>query len=280
MFPEARALALAEAAIEGGITLFDTGPIYGAGLGERRLGQVLRARGGAEGLVICTKVGTHVGEDGRVFRDFSPQAIRDSLQRSLERLGRDKVDSLHLHGPNVHELGGPLQETLAALKAEGLVRFVGINSFDPAMTRFGLTLSVFDSFMVEYNLIRKARAALLAEIAAAGRAAIVGSPMAQALFRASMLPTSPKRAWELGRALIRHPADLRAARAFGFLNRLQDMTGAQAALAYVLRSPHLTTAVFATTSMDHLMLNIAAAGMTLPDEVVSRIEASPDAKGG
>jgi aryl-alcohol dehydrogenase-like predicted oxidoreductase len=95
-----------------------------------------------------------------------------------------------------------------------------------------------------------------------------------------MLPTSPKRAWELGRALIRHPADLRAARAYRFLNRLPDMTGAQAALAYVLRSPHLATAVFATTSMDHLKRNIAAAGMALPDEVVARIAALPDAIGG
>jgi aryl-alcohol dehydrogenase-like predicted oxidoreductase len=273
-------VALVEAAIEGGITFFDTGPIYGAGLGERRLGRVLQARGGADGLLICTKIGTHVGADGKVFRDFSPQAVRAGLSRSLERLGLGQVDGLHLHGPNAHELGEPLLDTLAGLKAEGLVRFVGINSFDPAVTRLGLTLPVFDSFMVEYNLIRKERAALLAEIAAAGQAAIVGSPIAQALFRASMLPTSPKRAWEFGRALIRHPADLRAARAYGFLNRLPDMTGAQAALAYVLRSRMLATAVFATTSMEHLQLNIAAARMALPDEVAARIEALPDAKGG
>jgi len=145
------------------------------------------------------------------------------------------------------------------------------------VARLGLTLPVFDGFMVEYNLIRKANAALLAQIAGAGRAAIVGSPIAQALFRPSMLPTSPKRAWELARALIRHPADLRAARAYRFLNHLPEMTGAQAALAYVLRSPHVASAVFATTSMDHLALNIAAAGMTLSDETISRIETNPDA---
>ena len=120
----------------------------------------------------------------------------------------------------------------------GLVGFVGINSFDPEVVRLGLTIPLFDSFMVEYNVVHKANHALLAEIAAAGRAAIVGSPIAQALFRRSFWPTGPKAAWELGRALLRHPGDLRAARAYGFLNRLPDMTGAQAALAYVLRSPH------------------------------------------
>jgi aryl-alcohol dehydrogenase-like predicted oxidoreductase len=277
VFPERRALALVEAAIEGGVNLFDTGPIYGAGLGEKRLGAVLRARGGAKGLIVCGKVGTHVGENGKVHRDWSAEAVRTSVRRSLERLGIDRLDGLHLHGPSVPELAPPLLETLEALKTEGLVGFAGINSFDPEVVRRGLAIPAFDSFMVEYNLIHKANAGLLAEIAAAGRAAIVGSPIAQALFRRSMLPTSPKRAWELGRALIRHPQDLRAARAYGFLDRLPDMTGAQAALAYVLRSPHVATAVFATTSAEHLRLNLAAAHITLPEALVRRIDALPDA---
>ena len=276
-FPERRALALDEQAIEGGIRLFDTGPIYGGGLGERRLGQVLRSRGGARGLLICGKAGTHLAENGRVFRDWSREAVRASVQRSIERLGVDRLDGLHLHGPNIHELRSPLLETLNDLKTEGLIGFVGINSFEPALIRLGLTLPLFDSFMVEYNLIHKANAELLGEIAAAGRAAIVGSPIAQALFRRSMLPTTPKRAWELARALARHPADLRAARAYRFLDRLPDMTGAQAALAYVLRSPHVTAAVFATTSPEHLRANVAAADMRLSAEVIQRIEQLPDA---
>ena len=113
VFPERRALALVEQAIDGGIRLFDTGPIYGAGLGERRLGQVLRSRGGADGLAVCSKVGTHVADDGRVFRDWSAQAIRTSIHQSLERLGLDRLDGLHLHGPNIHELQQPLLEALA-----------------------------------------------------------------------------------------------------------------------------------------------------------------------
>ena len=261
-----------------GVRLFDTGPIYGGGEGERRLGLALRARGGAAGLVICSKAGTHVGPNGRVFRDFSPAAIRQSLARSLGQLELDRLDGLHLHGPSAEELTPELLETLAALKREGLVGFVGINSFDPAVIRAGLAAPVFDSFMIEYNLIRKSAAALVQEVAEAGRAAIVGSPIAQALFRPSMLPTSPKRAWELGRALVRHRADLRAARAYGFLNRLPDMTGAQAALAYVLRSPRVACAVFATTSTEHLRDNVAAAGMNLPEELVAQIESLPDAR--
>jgi len=281
-FPERRALALLEQAIDGGIELFDTGPIYGAGLGEQRLGQVLRARGGVGGgtggLVICGKVGTHVGEGGRVFRDWSAEAVRTSVRRTLDRLGIDRLDGLHLHGPNIHELRSPLLETLEDLKAEGLAGFIGVNSFDPEVVRLGLTIPLFDSFMVEYNLIHKANAVLLQEISAAGRAAIVGSPIAQALFRRAFWPTSPKGAWELGRALVRHRDDFRAARAYRFLNQLPDLTGAQAALAYVLKSPHVASAVFATTSSAHLRANIAAASLTLSDELIQRIDGLPDAR--
>jgi aryl-alcohol dehydrogenase-like predicted oxidoreductase len=277
IFPERQALALVEQAIEGGIRLFDTGPIYGAGLGETRLGRALRSAGTLPGLIVCSKVGTHVGENGRVIRDWSAEAIRTSVRRSLDRLGMDRLQGLHLHGPNVHELRPPLLEALEGLKAEGLVQFIGINSFDPEVIRLGLTLPLFDSFMIEYNLIHKANATLLDEIAASGAAAIIGSPIAQALFRRSFWPTSPKAAWELGRALVRHRADLSAARAYEFLNHLPDMTGAQAALAYVLRSSQVAAAVFATTSPSHLRLNIAAAGMVLPDDLARRIESLPDA---
>jgi aryl-alcohol dehydrogenase-like predicted oxidoreductase len=277
LFPQKAALALVEQAVEGGVRLFDTAPIYGGGLGERRLGKALKSIGRVDELLICSKVGPYVGDDGRVQRDFSPAAVRASVQRSLERLGVDRIAGLHLHGPNVHELRPELLQALDDLKAEGLVGFVGINSFDPEVVRLGLGSPVFDSFMVEFNLIRKANAALVEEIAAAGRAAIVGSPVAQALFRPSMAPVSPKRAWELGRALLRHRADLAAARAYGFLNHLPEMTGAQAALAWVLRSPNVACAVFATTSPDHLRQNLAAAEMRLDEALTAQIEALADA---
>ena len=60
-----------------------------------------------------------------------------------------------------------------------------ISKDDPAVARLGLTLPLFDSFMIEYNLLHKANAALVDEIVAAGRTAIIGSPIAQALLSVS-----------------------------------------------------------------------------------------------
>lgn len=277
-FPENQAIALLEQAIDGGITFFDTGPSYAAGNAERRLGTVLRAMRDAASLTVCSKVGTHAAADGRLFRDWSPDAVKTSVNRSLERLGIARLQVLHLHGPKISDLTPPLLETLAGLKREGLASFIGINSFDDDVIRFGLSIPLFDSFMIEYNLLKKRNLALLTDIAASGAGAVIGMPVAQALFRpaAAIWPLNRKTIWELARALKNHPGDLRAARAYKFLNEIPGMTGAQAALAYVLRERNFATAVFGTTSASHLSLNLAAAQIPLPPEVISRIEALPD----
>jgi 1-deoxyxylulose-5-phosphate synthase len=282
VFPERKALAVLERAIEGGINFFDTGPSYAAGEAERRLGKVLRSLGSTKGLVISSKVGTHAAPDGRLYRDWSAEGVKTSSRRSLERLGIDRLQVLHLHGPTIASLQPELFEILADLKREGLVEFFGINSFNDKVIRHALTFPLFDSLMVEYNVIRKRNAALLDEITASGAAAVIAAPVAQALFRTSMWPTSLKAAWELARALKYHRHDLLAARRFQFLNNIAGITAPQAALAYVLRSQSFASAVFATTSVHHLKMNLAATDITLPPDVVRQIEALPDgsARGG
>jgi 1-deoxyxylulose-5-phosphate synthase len=276
-FPRAQALAVVEAALDRGITFFDTGPSYANGEAERRLGAVLRHHGD-RGLVIATKLGTHVSRAGRAYKDWSRQALRDSLERSLDRLGLAQVSLVHLHGPALADLTPELLGTLEELRGAGLTRFVGINSFDEEVVRAGLGLAAMDSFMIEYNVMKKRNAALVAAIAAAGRAVLIGTPIAQALFTGELFrPLALRHLWGLARALKNHRRELRASWRYRFLNALPGLTGAQAALAYALRPPEIATAIFGTTQLGHLAENIAAAALTLPPELVTRIEAEPDA---
>ena len=277
VFPEAQALALVDAAVGAGITFFDTGPSYAAGNAERRLGLALRNHRGDDRLVIATKVGTHVAASGRHYKDWSRGAVRASVEQSLERLGRPRIDLLHLHGPSLEDLTLELIGALEELRAEKLVRFIGVNSFDERVLRAALALPSFDSFMLEYNVMKKRNAALVETIAAAGRAVLVGTPVARALFTGQVFAvTSLGRAWALLRA-ARHGRDLAAGFRYRFLNRLPQMSGPQAAVAYVLRHPQVTTAIFGTTRMAHLRENVAAACLTLPPELVDEIERRPDA---
>ncbi|MGH7088118.1 MAG: aldo/keto reductase, partial [Stellaceae bacterium] len=135
----------------------------------------------------------------------------------------------------------------------------------------------FDSFMLEYNVLKKGNAALIDAIAASDRAVLVGTPVAQALFTGQILDlTQARNAWALMRAL-KHHRELRTAWRYRFLNRVPGMTGPQAALAYVLRHPTISTAIFGTTAIRHLEDNIAAAELVLHPKTLEAIERQSDA---
>jgi D-threo-aldose 1-dehydrogenase len=143
--PEAQARATIDAAWELGIRTFDTAPHYGAGVSEQRVGAALRARPRDE-LVLSTKVGrllvpaTTRDRQGfpdeppvrRVF-DFSRDAVLRSLAGSLDRLGLDRADIVHLHDPDDHldQAIGEAVPALAELRAAGTIGAIGAGSNRP-----------------------------------------------------------------------------------------------------------------------------------------------------
>lgn len=268
------ALALVHEAIELGVSLFDTGASYSAGEAEPRLGRALKGRD-VSGLVIATKAGTYHAGGGRIARDMSPAAVAASAERSLRNLGLETLGLLQLHGPSASELTDELLRTLDDLKARGLVRAVGLNSFDPAVVDRALELEAIDVVMVDYNVLRPEREPLIARAAAAGKGVLAGMPLAMGHTRPLLgRLKGPRDLWYAARALARHRGELRRGARFRFLHSLPDMTGSQAALGYVLANPHVSAAVLGTTRPEHLRENVRASGMSLPDALFNRIRAA------
>jgi D-threo-aldose 1-dehydrogenase len=130
--------AVVRRAGELGLRLFDTAPLYGSGLAERRTGEVLRTRPRKE-FVLSTKVGRLLrpGEPQEIFEgapplgpvfDFSYDGTLGSLDESLERLGLDRVDVALIHDPDEHyeqALEGSYR-ALERLRGEGVVRAIGV----------------------------------------------------------------------------------------------------------------------------------------------------------
>src|SRR5262249_26819875 len=118
-----------EAALEVGVTFFDTADIYGASGGsERMLGEILE--GGREAVTIATKFGKEMG-DGETSRG-RPGYVRRALDASLERLRTDYVDLYYQHEPDPST---PIEETLGALDElvqAGKVRAIGCSNFSAA----------------------------------------------------------------------------------------------------------------------------------------------------
>ena len=270
-FEERTALSLVHEALDRGVTLFDTGASYSAGEAEPRLGRALKGRD-VSGLVIATKAGTYHAGSGRIARDFSPEAIRASAERSLRNLGLETLPLLQLHGPAISELSDELLSMLRGLKASGLVRTLGLNSFDPVLIAHALGEPAFDVVMVDYNVLRPEREPLIAEIAAAGKGVLAGMPLAMGhtgLKIASL--KGPQDLWYAARGLVRHRQEVAKGARFRFLHHLPGMTGSQAALAYVLANPDVASAVVGTTRVAHLLEDVAASGLTLAPKVWDQI---------
>ena len=130
-----------------GINLLDTAPAYGCS--EERIGSLLSSR--RSEYLLCTKVGEQWTQNGSTF-DFTPEAIRASLEGSLQRLQVDQVDLLLVHsdgGDVEHQGGEHLAAMLQSLRDEGKTRLIGFSG----KTLEGMKAAVnwSDVVMVEYN---------------------------------------------------------------------------------------------------------------------------------
>lgn len=234
-------------AVAKGVTLFDTGPAYGAGEGETRLGLALQGLE-RDQVFICTKAGVHAGKR----RDFSPDAISRSLEESLKRLGSDHVDLLLLHGPGAEDLTPALFARLAELRRSGLTHRLGVCGRGPEVEA-SLAAGVFDAAMLPVWAGMPAEAeARLQAVKSAGLAVIAIEIMAGA--RTSLSP--PRRLsdlWYLARAAKQ--AVLGPRRPAGELD-------AEAALSWALDHPAVDAALTLTTRAAHLDANARLAGLS------------------
>ncbi|MBL0927842.1 MAG: aldo/keto reductase [Phycisphaerales bacterium] len=123
-------LELLRTALDLGVNLLDTAPAYG--LAEERLGALLPRVGGRERWIIVTKAGEEFdGATGLSRFDFSPGAVRASVERSLVRLRTDRLDGVLLHSDGRDEAiiaGGGALEELARLRDEGKVGLIGAST--------------------------------------------------------------------------------------------------------------------------------------------------------
>jgi aryl-alcohol dehydrogenase-like predicted oxidoreductase len=270
-FDEKTAIAIVHRALELGVTVFDTGPSYSNGNAEPRLRRALKGTETSK-LLISTKVGTHIGNNGRLFHDLSPAAILKSIDASRRRLDLDIIPLLYLHGLRKEELRSPLLDTLAELRNRGWVRWLGVNSFDTDILEMLLGFSIFDVVMLDYNVLSRRRERLIDQLSQAGKFIVAGAALANHLYSPGfLLPKSSADVWYSLRALKNYRQQLFQARRYTSLGTYGQWSLGQVALAYVLSNPLVGTAMFSTTRLMHLEENIAACSLELPELWINQI---------
>jgi aryl-alcohol dehydrogenase-like predicted oxidoreductase len=151
---DAESIRTIRSALDRGITIFDTAPVYGFGHSEEILGKALAESGQRHNVIIATKVGLDWRDD-QPFRDASKKRILKEIEDSLRRLRTDVIDIYQVHWPDPNT---PIEETalaLAELYRAGKIRAIGVSNFSaPQMDAFR-AVAPLHTVQPPYNLFER-----------------------------------------------------------------------------------------------------------------------------
>ena len=272
--------ACTRAAIEAGITLFDTANVYGRGAAERAWGEILGAYP-RESYVLATKLFYPMGPRDR---GLSRKQILKQIDGSLERLQTDYVDLYQCHR---YDDSVPLQETMGALTEvveAGKARHIGFSEWPADRIQESLDIpgvAKFVSSQPQYSALWRAPEKEVIPLCEAnGISQIVWSPLAQGVLTGKYLPGQ------------KVPADSRAANktmnrfikqwlkddvltAVQNLRPIADEAGitlSQLALAWVLHQPNITSVIVGATRPEQVHENLEAAEVKLSGDVIAAVD--------
>ena len=268
---EERARATGHAIFDGPANMLDTSNNYGMGESERRVGLVIRERGGIpDGFVLATKV-----DRDMETRRLDASRVRRSLEESLERLGVEKFQVLHLHDPEhcadldeITRTGGALDE-LFKLKEEGLADAVGL-----AMGNLDIQFPIvrerpFDCIINHnrYTLLSRAADALFSHCAERGIAVFNAAPYAGGVLAkgASQMPRITY--------MEADEAALEPVRRFERIAAEHDLPLGAAALQFSMRDPRIASTIIGVSKPERVAETLSWASAPISDEAWSAIEA-------
>ncbi len=281
---EAGAEPIVKAAVDGGVTFFDTADTYSNGVTEEITGSLLgRLFDRREDYVLATKVYFPMGT-GPNDRGLSRKHVLSAIDASLRRLGTDYVDLYQIHRWDYQT---PIEETMEALHEvvrAGKARYIGASSmfawqFAKAQNlagRHGETR--FASMQNHYNLIyREEEREMIPLCADQGVAVLPYSPLARGVLTGNRGRQGERRTARAGDDPLSDeryssPSD------FDVVDRLAEVAAArgappaQVALAWLLSRPAVTAPIVGATRLGHISDALAAVQLTLTDEEVRRLE--------
>ena len=271
------------AALDAGITLFDTAAGYGLGHSEELMGRALN--GHWADVVVVTKCGIVFDHDANVFRrDSRGATITAACVDSLRRLGADHIDVFLIHWP---DFDTPIEETMRAMEQlveTGKVRFVGVSNFSPDLLDQARAVFPIVTDQVGYHLLdRRREADVIPYCRASGVGIMAYGSLAHGVLSGAFGPetTFAETDWRhagyaFGLPLF-HPDHFSAnLEAVESLRPLADSAGLslpQLAIRWVLREPAVATALVGFRNAEEVRSGVAAIEAEVPNELLERASA-------
>lgn len=268
--------AVMQAAVDQGVTHFDTAALYGFGHNEELVGEFVRP---IRHRIVLASKGGMTTPDGKRVIDGRPEALRRNVEESLRRLGTDFIDLYYMHR---WDKKVPIEECVGALADRvraGQIRGIGLSEVSAETLRKAHAVHPIAAVQSEYSLwTRNPEIALLDACRELGTAFVAFSPLGRGFLAGGVqdvaalvekdfrltLPRFHAQHFEKNRMLLQGIDELA---------REAGCTKAQLALAWMLgKAPHVIPIV-GTNSVAHLTEDLAAVHVALTADVPSRLEA-------
>jgi aryl-alcohol dehydrogenase-like predicted oxidoreductase len=274
---------IVRAAVEGGVTFFDTADTYSDGASEVATGRLLPKFLGRDQFVLATKVYNPMGP-GENDRGLSRKHVMSAIDASLRRLDTDYVDLYQIHRWDYRT---PIEETMAALHdvvRAGKARYIGASSmyawqFAKAQyTADANGWTRFVSMQDHYNLVyREEEREMIPLCVDQGIGVIPWSPLARGLLAGNRTRDGQRHTVRsgtdpFGESLYRVDADFDVVDRCGQVAAERGVPSAQVALAWLLHKPAVTAPIIGATRLAHLQDALAAEQLELSEKEIQRLE--------
>jgi aryl-alcohol dehydrogenase-like predicted oxidoreductase len=253
---------LLNAVLDAGINLIDTSPDYGRS--EELIGRYVGHR--RDEYFLASKCGCPLDPPADApppyAHDYRPENVRAGIERSLRRLGTDRLDLLQVHmSPSRATMeADDTVETMQALQEEGKVRFLGMSGILPHLADH-LEMGTFDVFQIPYSVVQREHEELIAAAAAGGAGTLIRGGAARGA------PAGDKE-WRQGPLGLPEGEGRRRWESSDFDSLLGDMGRLEFVLRFTLSHPGLSSTIVGTSSLEHLEANVAFAERgPLPSEL-------------
>ncbi|WP_027351770.1 aldo/keto reductase [Halotalea alkalilenta] len=272
-----RAVSLIRAAVDRGVTFFDTAELYGPFLNEEVVGEALAPV--RDQVVIATKFGFTFGDEDHPYAlDSRPEHIRWAVEGSLKRLRTDVIDLLYQHrvDPNV-----PIEDVAGTVKdliAEGKVKHFGLSEAGVQTIRRAHAVQPVTAVQNEYSLWwREPEAELLPALEQLGIGLVAFSPLGKGFLTGAITAGTTFDSNDFRSTVPRFsPEALQANQALvellGYIADDKEATRAQIVLAWLLAQKPWIVPIPGTTKLHRLEENLGATAVQLTDEDLARID--------
>ena len=273
-----QSIAAINRALDLGMNWIDTAPAYGLGRAEQVVARALKGR--SERPYIFTKCAIRWHPDRSLYNSLTARSVREEVENSLRRLETDVIDLYQIHWPDPEPEIEEGWATLAELKQEGKVRFIGVSNFNVEQMRRVAAIAPIDTLQPPYSLIKRDIEQEILPFAERQRiGVIVYSPMMSGLLTGKMtrerVANFPEDDWRRNDPEFQEPRlsqNLELVERLRAIGERHGRSPGEVAIAWALRHPAVTGAIVGGRRPEQVDGIIGAAEFRLSEAEVAEIE--------